>query len=166
MGCKELAYILGDYIDGTMEPHLKEELDAHIAACEPCINFLRTYTKTRELARKIEPAEIPLEVRERLKSFVMEKAREHYAEIEKYVKRAAEERRRTVIALIDAFRENRLTPTLSLLFETHKGRCPRCGGFIESLKNGKAPAEVPAEIEEHLAEFVDALPPGESFPGS
>src|SRR5574341_161969 len=164
MNCKELAYLLGDYIDGTIEPHLKEELDVHIAKCDPCIHFLQTYYKTRALARKIEPAEIPPEVRERLKSFILQKAREHHADIEKYLKRAAEERRDNVLALVTAIRENRLPPTLDLLVKVHEEHCPRCGSFIESLKNGSQPVELPPEIEEHFAEFLAAMPPGESFP--
>lgn len=164
MNCKELAYLLGDYIDGSMEPHLREELDAHIAKCEPCIRFLKTYDKTRELARRIEPGEIPPELRDRLKTFVMQKAREHHEQIGKYLKKAAEDRRNLVSALIEAFRKNRLPPTLLLLFETHRGRCPRCGQFIESLRNGESAFDVPAELEQHLADFLESLPPGEAFP--
>lgn len=164
MNCKELAYLLGDYVDGTMEAYLKEELDVHLAECEPCIRFLRTYDRTRELARRIEPERIPEELRERLKSFVMQKARDHYSQVEQYIERAKRERREAAAALVKAYRDRSLTPTLALIFETHRGRCPRCGAFIESLENGDPPRQIPPDVEEHLADFLDSLPPGEVFP--
>jgi len=71
MNCKELVYLLGDYIDGTMDDQLRQELSVHIELCEPCLNFLKTYDKTRILCREIRPEEIPEEVRNRLKAFVL-----------------------------------------------------------------------------------------------
>jgi len=161
MNCKELIYLLEDYLDGTMEDHLKRELDAHIAMCEPCLHFLNTYDKTRIICRQVRLSEIPEEFRERLKSFVHEKAKEHHRNIEKYRQMAAEEQRRQVESLLCAFREGRLSHTVSLLFEAHRDRCRRCGAFFRHLNGGEGPKPVPPEIEEHLAEFLDALPPGE-----
>jgi len=161
MNCKELVYLLGDYLDGTMEEQLRGELDVHIAMCEPCMNFLNTYDRTRTLFRQVRLSEIPEEFRERLRSFVIEKAREHHKGIEKYLALAAEERRNQVRSLLRAFREQRLSPSLSVLFEAHQNRCGICGEFIRALNGGQVPTSVPPEIEEHLAEFFDALPPGE-----
>ena len=105
MNCKELVYLLGDYLDGTMEEQLRGELDVHIGMCEPCMNFLNTYDKTRIICRQVQLSEIPEEFRERLRSFVIEKAREHHKGIEKYLALAAEERRNQVRSLLRAFRE-------------------------------------------------------------
>jgi len=73
MNCKELAYMLADYIDGSMDPLLREELDGHLAMCEPCRVFTKTYQavsdKTRMLRRHIE-YEIPPEVCRRLETFI------------------------------------------------------------------------------------------------
>ena len=77
MNCKELVYLLGDYLDGTMEEQLRGELDVHIEMCDSCMNFLNTYDKTRIICRQIRLSEIPEEFRERLRSFVIAKAREH-----------------------------------------------------------------------------------------
>lgn len=161
MNCKELIYLLEEYLDGSMEEHLRTDLDAHIAMCEPCMHFLTTYDKTRILCRQVRYAEIPEEFRERLKSFVVEKAREHHRHLEKYRKMAAEEQRRQVESLLCAFREGRLSHTASLMFEAHRDRCGICGAFLRILNGGEEPKPVPTEIEEHLAEFLDALPPGE-----
>ncbi len=164
MNCKELIYLLGDYFDGSMEAQLRTELDSHVAKCVPCVNFLRTYGKTRELCRQLKPEEIPEDLKVRLKAFVVAKAREHRRDIEKYVARAAEEQRRQVAAILLADVEDRLSPTLAAIFEAHRGRCTVCGSFLQRVKTvpGGAHAEPPSEIESHIADFLDALPPGEN----
>lgn len=165
MNCKELVHLLEDYMDGTMEEHLRHELSVHIEACEPCLNFLRTYEKTRVLCRHIRPDEIPDELRKRLKSFIMEKVRERQREIEKYMGQEARERLRQVKALLQAYAADRLSPVVADLFQAHKDRCERCGAFLRSINGGKGPVEIsgiPPDVEEHFAEFLDALPPGEA----
>src|SRR3989304_675204 len=104
MNCKELTHLLEDYLDGTMEGQLKEELDAHIAMCEPCLHFLETYGKTRVLCRQVTLDELPPEFRERLRSFVMMKARERRDGIEKYLREEAQERREQAMSLVPAYR--------------------------------------------------------------
>src|SRR5512145_749514 len=120
MNCKELVYLLGDYIDGTMEESLRKELDLHIAMCDSCMNFLATYDRTRIACRQVKLAEIPEEFRARLKSFVMSKAEERHAGIEKYIRLAEEERSREVNSLLAAYREKRLTPAAAVLFDSHR----------------------------------------------
>ena len=161
MNCKELVYLLGDYIDGSMEESLRKELDVHIAMCESCKNFLATYDKTRIICRQVKLQEIPEEFRARLKSFVMQKAEERHKGIEKYIRLAGAERSRQAESLVAAYREKRLTPAARLLFESHGARCPRCGAFIRSLNGGDRKPDVPPEVAEHLAGFLDALPAGE-----
>ena len=161
MNCKELVYLLGDYIDGTMDESLRRELDVHIAMCDSCMNFLATYDKTRIICRQVRFREIPEEFRARLKSFVMTKAEERHKGIEKYIRLAKDETRREVDSLIAAYRERRLTPTATVLFDAHRDQCPKCGAFLRSLNGGAPKPDVPSEIVEHLAEFYDALPPGE-----
>ena len=153
--------MLGEYLDGSMEEHLRKDLKSHIAMCDSCLNFLKTYDTTRIICRQVQLSEIPEEFRERLRSFVTDKAKEHRREIEKYRRMAADEQRRQVGELLRAFREGRLSSSLSLLFETHRDRCETCGGFLRGLNGGVGPGTVPREIEEHLAEFLEALPAGE-----
>lgn len=161
MNCKELVYLLGDYFDGTMETRLREELGEHIQQCEPCMAFLRTYDTTRILSRTLRPEEIPAEVRDRLKAFVAEKAREHSRDIEKYTRRAAEERREQVLLLLRSYFDHSLSPTMEILFDSHREGCGKCGSYLQSIRVGKEITIVPPEIEEHIADFLDALPPGE-----
>lgn len=153
--------MLGEYLDGSMEEHLRKDLKSHIAMCDSCLNFLKTYDTTRIICRQVQLSEIPEEFRERLRSFVIDKAKEHHREIEKYRRMAAEEQRRQVERILRAFREGRLSSSLSLLFETHRDRCEKCGGFLRAHNGGAVPETIPREIEEHLAEFLEALPAGE-----
>ncbi len=161
MNCKELVYLLGDYIDGTMEESLRRELDVHISMCDSCMNFLATYDKTRSVCRQVTLREIPEEFRARLKSFVMMKAEERHEGIGKYIRLAEEERAREVDSLVAAYREKRLTPSAAVLFDAHRDRCAKCGAFLRSLNGGGRKPDVTSEIVELLAEFLDALPPGE-----
>jgi hypothetical protein len=161
MNCKELVYLLGDYLDGSMDEHLRSDLDDHISLCDSCTNFLSTYDKTRIICRRVQMDEIPEEFRERLKSFVIEKAREHHKGIEKYLKMAAKERRQQAEMMLRAYREDRLSPTLALLFRQHSEICETCGAFLRAYQGGKEPPSVSEDLEAHLVDFLDALPPGE-----
>ncbi len=161
MNCKELVYLLGDYVDRTMEESLRKELEDHISMCDSCKNFLATYDKTRIAARQIRLADIPEEFRERLKSFIMSKAEERHKGIDKYIRLAAEERATQANSLLAAYREKRLTATAAVMFNSHRDRCPRCGAFLRSLNGAGGNVRIPADIVDHLADFLDALPPGE-----
>ena len=73
MNCKELAYMLADYCNGSMDLRLREELDGHLSRCEPCTVFTKTFRATCEETRKLRESieyTIPAEVRERLDLFV------------------------------------------------------------------------------------------------
>jgi len=100
MNCKELAYMLADYIDGSMDPQLREELDAHIAMCEPCMIFTKTFLvasdKTRQLRKEIE-YKIPPEVRSRLETFVRAAALKFPEKVNEYREQVERERREKVL---------------------------------------------------------------------
>lgn len=91
MNCQELVNLLADYIDGSMDPILREELESHIELCESCMNFLKTYDTTRIVLREATVKEIPEEFVERLKCFVLRKVAEGSEEIKKYNKESEEE---------------------------------------------------------------------------
>ncbi len=84
MMCREIVNLLGDYLDGTMDPVLMKELEKHITICEPCMNFLKTYDVTRIITREAKAEEIPAEFRIRLRNFMLKKIREGSEAIKKY----------------------------------------------------------------------------------
>jgi len=162
MNCKELIYLLEDYLDGTMEEQLKEELDIHISMCEACLHFLESYDKTRILCRQITLDEIPLEFRERLRSFVMEKAREQREGIEKYLRKETQERHDRAVSVVNGYLGGQLSPRLSREVERHRRECRYCMGYFGTLDQSGNNPEIGREVEEHLTMLLDELPAGES----
>ncbi|MGZ8447936.1 MAG: anti-sigma factor family protein [Candidatus Deferrimicrobiaceae bacterium] len=168
MNCKELAYMLADYFDGSMDPRLREELDAHLAMCEPCMVFTKTYQavsdKTRQLRRQIE-YEIPPEVRKRLEAFVHAAGLKYPEKIREYRDQVERDRREKVADLVRAAAAGKLTSAMALLMESHRAACAECGEYFEALlKTGTPPSvDLPDGIRAHVIALMQALPPGEEF---
>jgi len=73
--CREVIDVLDDYVDGTMPPDVAAELERHLADCAPCRAYLATYRKTRELTAAAGRAEMPEEMQERLRRFLIARLR-------------------------------------------------------------------------------------------
>jgi len=168
MNCKELAYMLADYFDGSMEPRLREELDSHIAMCEPCMNFARTYRttcdKTRALRQDIE-YQIPKDVRNRLENFVRAAALKYPEMVKEYREQLEKERREKVAAFLSASIAGKLSSIASLLVETHCAKCLECKEYFDNLvKAGPSgPVTPPRFVESHVSLLMESLPPEEEF---
>jgi len=168
MNCKELAYMLADYFDGSMDPRLREELDAHLAMCEPCMVFTKTYqavsVKTRSLRRKIE-YEIPPEVRKRLETFIHAAALKFPEKMREYRDQVERDRREMVADLVKAATAGMLSSATALLMESHCAACPGCRDYFDAFRNtGIPPAGDPPEgVRSHVIALMQALPPGEEF---
>jgi predicted anti-sigma-YlaC factor YlaD len=69
---KDCGYLLGslsEYVDGTLEEILCEEIERHVADCEDCRVVIDTLEKTVYLyhaSAELEPPIVPDEVKERL----------------------------------------------------------------------------------------------------
>jgi predicted anti-sigma-YlaC factor YlaD len=66
MECRQIAELLGDYLDGSLARETRELIDFHIDGCAPCVAFLNTYRGTVDAARKLPDAAIPPELKKRL----------------------------------------------------------------------------------------------------
>jgi anti-sigma factor (TIGR02949 family) len=75
MTCREAIDVLADYLDGTVPRDLAAEFERHLADCAPCRAFLATYRKTRELGASAARVEMPEEMRERLRRFLIDRLR-------------------------------------------------------------------------------------------
>ena len=73
MHCHQVQQLLVDYIDGELSPDLTRDLETHLKDCIPCHDFINTYRATIKITRKVEPAEMPQELKDKLKSFIREK---------------------------------------------------------------------------------------------
>jgi len=166
MNCKELSYMLADYIDGSMDPLLRDELDAHLALCESCLVFTKTYQavsdKARRLRRQIE-YEIPPDVRDRLETFVRAAALKYPEKLDEYREQVERERREMVAGLVKAAIAGRLSPITALLVETHCNACPECREYFAGLPKGSDPGHPPNLIHSHAIRLMQSLPPGEEF---
>jgi len=66
--CRQIAELLGDYLDGSLPKATRELLEWHIEGCGPCVAFVNTYRGTVSAATKLPEVEIPKELKKRLLS--------------------------------------------------------------------------------------------------
>ena len=168
MNCKELAYMLADYCNGSMDPRLREELDAHLVRCEPCMAFTKTFQATCEETWKLREAieyAIPAEVRERLDLFVRAAALKYPDKMREYRDQIERDRREKVADLVGAATAGKLSSAAALLMESHCPACPECGGYFDALRRtGTPPAgDPPSGVRSHLIALMQTIPPGEKF---
>jgi hypothetical protein len=64
--CRQIAELLGDYLDGTLASHTRDLIDFHIDGCPPCVAFINTYRGTMDATRKLPDVAIPSELKKRL----------------------------------------------------------------------------------------------------
>jgi putative zinc finger protein len=76
MTCKDAIDILGDFLEELLSSEAVNELEVHLRGCEPCRAYLNTYRKTRELVGRAGHTEMPPELRERLRRFLLSRLTE------------------------------------------------------------------------------------------
>ena len=64
--CRQIAELLGDYLDGSLPRATQELIDFHIDGCAPCVAFLNTYRGTVSATRRLPDVPIPTELKKRL----------------------------------------------------------------------------------------------------
>ena len=64
--CRQIADLLGDYLDGTLPKSTRELLEWHIEGCPPCVAFVNTYRGTINAAAKLKEVQVPAELKKRL----------------------------------------------------------------------------------------------------
>jgi anti-sigma factor (TIGR02949 family) len=72
MTCREAIEIMAEFLDRTLSPHSIAELEAHLRDCAPCRAYLATYRRTRGLVGQAGQVEMPEEMRERLRRFLLD----------------------------------------------------------------------------------------------
>jgi anti-sigma factor (TIGR02949 family) len=70
--CKELILdYLADYLDKALCPDVVADFERHLADCPPCMAYLNTYKKTRDLTRQAIPQAMPEELKAHLRQFLV-----------------------------------------------------------------------------------------------
>ena len=62
---------LAEYADGALGPETMAELEVHLAKCPACIAYLNTYRKTRDVVGLAGPSEMPPEMKDILRQFMV-----------------------------------------------------------------------------------------------
>ena len=71
--CREfILEYLSEYLDATLSPEAAADLDRHLAACKPCVAYLNTYGKIRDLTGQTAPLAMPEEMKAHLRQFLLE----------------------------------------------------------------------------------------------
>lgn len=52
--CKEVFAMLSEYLDRGLSPSTCQEIEAHLAGCPPCIEFLNSLKRTVRLCHDCE----------------------------------------------------------------------------------------------------------------
>lgn len=69
-GCCNVVRFLADYLEKRLEPHTRQELDAHLEKCPRCVTQLRTYESTVSLLRSLKDDDLPPDLRLTVRSFL------------------------------------------------------------------------------------------------
>ena len=72
MTCRDAIALFGDFLGKELGPRDRARLALHLAGCRPCRAYLRTYRKTARLAGRAATAEMPEEMKKRLRAFLVE----------------------------------------------------------------------------------------------
>ncbi len=71
--CREVILeYLAEYVEATLSPERVAELERHLEACPPCVAYLNTYQRTRDLTQDSMRVAMPEEMKARLRQFLQE----------------------------------------------------------------------------------------------
>ena len=68
--CKNAVDLLVELVDGDLPPEEEQRLMAHINACPPCVDFLKTYKATTGLCKRALAKKMPQEMASKLTDFL------------------------------------------------------------------------------------------------
>jgi len=64
---------MADDLESALTPEVIAELEAHLEGGEPCVAYLRTYRRTKDLTAQTERVEMPEETTIRLRRFLLDR---------------------------------------------------------------------------------------------
>jgi anti-sigma factor (TIGR02949 family) len=69
--CEDVRAAISNYMDGDVSPHLRRELERHLAECRTCQVLYDTTRKTLRIVTDVGSFEVPEAVSERLIKRIM-----------------------------------------------------------------------------------------------
>ena len=73
--CKQFLQELSDYLDESLDPQVRAELQKHVSECPNCWVVCNTTERTIKIFKGMDAQPIPPEVESRFMSALMEKCR-------------------------------------------------------------------------------------------
>jgi len=68
--CKEVVDFCLDYLEGELPVPEHDRLSQHLSICTECVNFVETYRRTPEISREALALEMPVQLKEAVKSYL------------------------------------------------------------------------------------------------
>ena len=73
--CKQFLQELNDYLDESVGPDIRRELQAHVNECPNCFVIVDTTKKTLEVYKGMQPQAVPEHIKSRLMAALEKKMR-------------------------------------------------------------------------------------------
>ena len=64
--CLSGVELLMEYLEGTLEPDVREAIETHVAGCPRCVAFVESYQATPRIARDATAVEMPQDLQDSL----------------------------------------------------------------------------------------------------
>jgi anti-sigma factor RsiW len=71
--CRDLIGLLLDYLESALPPDVAAEFERHLQDCAPCRAYLQTYRRAQRLTGEVTRAEMPPELRDRLRQLLVDR---------------------------------------------------------------------------------------------
>jgi len=68
--CQDIIELLSDYMDGQLPAARRVDLEAHLALCTACLEFMQSLRETQGRVRNLRCDDMPVEVHDRLRAFL------------------------------------------------------------------------------------------------
>ena len=76
MNCKSVIREISNYLDGELEPSVKQELEQHLEDCEDCNVVVDQVRLTVDVFCDSKPVELPSDIKSRLHEALRRKMKE------------------------------------------------------------------------------------------
>jgi anti-sigma factor RsiW len=77
--CRDVIGLLLDYLEEALDPDTSGALERHLQDCRPCRVYLKTYDRSRRLVGDVTRNEMPRELTDRLREFLLRRLRSERA---------------------------------------------------------------------------------------
>jgi len=66
LSCQELVELVTEYLEGALDPVLRQRFEAHIANCDGCTEYLEQIRQTIRVVGALRPEDLPPDAERRL----------------------------------------------------------------------------------------------------